>query len=153
MKKSSQIVRWESPYLSKGKPLVKMNYVSMQIHRFSRSLAMVVLGDFSTLCSHFCARRARDALHSTLTVDVQKKALEPKFSFGRLSFPFFNLGTARIETIELGFRGNENQSGRKFCVNSIPFFALLFFRYEPSFFGSVGGELRRLNNPQSARGR
>ena len=35
-----------------------MNYVSMQIHRFSReSLAMVVLGDFSTLCTHFLAAR------------------------------------------------------------------------------------------------
>ena len=88
MKKSSQIVRWESPYLSKGKPLVKMNYVSMQIHRFSWSLAMVVLGDFSTLCSHFCARRARDALHSTLTVGVQKKALEPKFSLVGWVFHF-----------------------------------------------------------------
>ena len=115
---------------------MKMNYVSMQIHRFSReSLAMVVLGDFSTLCTHFLAARC-----ASLYFDgggCAKESLRTEISLWSAEFSIFQSWN---ETIELGFRGNEKQSGRKFCVNSIPFFALLFFRYEqPSFFGSGVG--------------
>ena len=83
---------------------------------------MVVLGDFSTLCTHFLAARC-----ASLYFDggCAKESLRTEISLWSAEFSIFQSWN---ETIELGFRGNEKQSGRKFCVNSIPFFALLFFQ-------------------------
>ena len=127
-----------------------MNYVSMQIHRFSReSLAMVVLGD--TFLRFVPIFWRRDALHFTLTVGVQKKALEPKFPFGRLSFPFFNLGTKLLNWVFGETKSNQAESS----VWILYHFLLCFFSDTSSqaFLEAALVVELRLNNPQSARGR
>lgn len=108
------------------------------------------LGHFSTRCTHFCERG--DAFY----FNGAKESLgtSTKFPFGRLSFPFFNLGTNVVfwivsKTIELGFfSGNENQSGRKFLCEFSTIFSP-FFQIRAKLFW----RLVRLNNPHSARGR
>ena len=130
-----------------------MNYVSMQIHRdfLGRSTRARTL--FYALYPFL---RAGRCVRSPFYFNGAKESLgtSTKFPFGRLSFPFFNLGTNVVfwivsKTIELGvFSGNENQSGRKFLCEFSTIFSP-FFQIRAKLFW----RLVRLNNPHSARGR